>query len=80
MHIHTGESCSNATKVSTLSWTYDKPKRRYSEHPSRSLIATAMAMTITADSLLPRLKSDYDRGYDMAVKGASVVVHVQLRY
>ena len=34
-----------------------------------------MAMTITADSLLPRPKSDYNRGYDMAVKGASVVVN-----
>ena len=33
-----------------------------------------MAMTITADSLLPRPKSDYDRGYDVAVKGAIVVV------
>jgi hypothetical protein len=31
-------------------------------------------MTITADSLLPRPKLDYDVGYDAAVKGASVVV------
>ena len=52
----------------------DKPKWRCSEHPSRSYIATVMAMTITADSLLSRPKSDCDRGYDVAVKGASVVV------
>jgi hypothetical protein len=31
-------------------------------------------MIITADSLLPRLKLDYDEGYDVAVKGPSVVV------
>ena len=35
---------------------------------------TVMAMTITVDSLLPRPKLDYDRGYDVAVKGLSVVV------
>ena len=74
MHTHTGGSCSNATEVRTLSRTDDKPKWRCSEHPSRSQIAMAMAMTIITDSLLPRLKLDYDRGYDMAVKGASVVV------
>ena len=74
MHTHTGELCSNATEVSTLSLTDDKPKWRCSGHPSRSQIATAMAMTITTDRLLPRPKSDYDRGYDVAVKGASVVV------
>jgi hypothetical protein len=34
----------------------------------------AIAMTIITDSLLLRLKSDCIRGYDMAVKGASVVV------
>ena len=75
MHTHIGEPCSNATEVRTLSWTDDKPQRWCSEHPSRSQIATAMAMTITADSLLPRPKSDCNGGYDMAVKGASVVVH-----
>ena len=32
------------------------------------------AMTITVDSLLPRLKLNCDVGYDVAVKGASVVV------
>ena len=69
VHTHTDEPC-------TLSWTDDKPKRQCSEHPSRSQIATAMAMTITAHSLLLRLKSDCDRGYDVAVKGASVVVNV----
>ena len=35
-------------------------------------------MTITADSLLPRPKLDYDVGYDAAVKGASVVVPVYI--
>jgi hypothetical protein len=30
-------------------------------------------MTITVDSLLPRPKLDCDVGYDVAVKGASVV-------
>ena len=74
VHTHTGEPCSNATEVSTLSRMDDKPKKWFSEHPSRSQIAMAMAMTITIDRLLPRLKSDYDRGYDVAVKGASVVV------
>ena len=39
-----------------------------------------MAMTITANNLLPRPKSDYDRGYDMAMKGASVVVPQHLEY
>ena len=74
MHIDTGEPCSNAAEVRTLSWTDDKPKRWCSEHPSWSQIVMVMAMSITADSLLPRPKSDYDRGYDVAVKGASVVV------
>jgi hypothetical protein len=35
---------------------------------------TVTAMTITIDSLLPRPKLDYDGGYDVAVKGLSVVV------
>ena len=35
---------------------------------------TVKAMTITADSLLPRLKLDCDVGYHVAMKGASVVV------
>jgi hypothetical protein len=52
----------------------DKPKWWCSEHPSQSQIVTAMAMTIITDSLLSRPKSDCDRGYDMAMKGASVVV------
>jgi len=33
-----------------------------------------MAMSITADNLLPRPKLDFDVGYDAAVKGVSVVV------
>ena len=37
-------------------------------------MAMVKAMTITIDSLLPRLKLDYDMGYDAAVKGTSVVV------
>jgi hypothetical protein len=35
-------------------------------------------MIITADSLLPRPKLDCDEGYDMAVKGPSVVVKHQM--
>ena len=35
-----------------------------------------MAIGITIDSLLLRLKLDCDVGYDAAVKGASVVVHL----
>jgi hypothetical protein len=35
-------------------------------------------MSITADSLLPRLKLDCDVGYNAATKGASVVVSVKL--
>jgi hypothetical protein len=34
------------------------------------------AMTITVDNLLPRSKLDYDRGYDVAVKGLNVVVYI----
>ena len=54
----------------------DKPKKWFSEHPSRSQIAMAMAMTITADKLPSRPKLDYNGGYDVAVKGLSVLVHV----
>jgi hypothetical protein len=39
-----------------------------------------MAMTIITDNLLSRPKSDCDRGYDMAVKGASVVVLEQAMF
>jgi len=52
----------------------DKPIRRCSVHPNRSQMPTAMAMTITADSLLLSLKLYYDGGYDVVVKGLSVVV------
>jgi hypothetical protein len=45
-----------------------------SVHYSRSQMPTVTAMTITIDSLLPRPKLDYDGGYDVAVKGLSVVV------
>jgi hypothetical protein len=37
-------------------------------------MVTLKAMTITVDSLLPRLKLDCDVCYDMAAKGASVVL------
>ena len=37
---------------------------------------TVKAMTLTVDSLLPRLKLDCDVGYDAAAKGASVVVYL----
>ena len=45
-----------------------------SVHRRQSQIATVRAMIITTDSLLPRPKLDCDGGYDMAVKGPSVVV------
>ena len=35
---------------------------------------TVKAMTIIVDSLLLRLKLDYDGAYDMAVKGLDIVV------
>jgi hypothetical protein len=35
---------------------------------------TLKAMTITIDSLPPRPKCGYDGGYNMAVKGLSIVV------
>jgi hypothetical protein len=35
---------------------------------------TVRAMTITVDSLLPRPKCSCEGGYDVAVKGLSVVV------
>ena len=78
MHTHTRGSCSNATEVRTLSRTDDKPIRQCSVHPSRSQIPTVMAMSITAHNLLARPKLDCDVGYDMAVKGANVVVFVTL--
>jgi hypothetical protein len=75
VHTHTRGSCSNATEVRTLSRTDDKPIQRCSVHLSRSQTPTVMAMSITAHSLLPRPKLDCDVGYDMVVKGASVVVN-----
>ena len=53
-----------------------KPIGGISVHRSRSQMPTVKAMTITVDSLLPWLKLDYDAGYDVAVKGPSVVVEV----
>jgi hypothetical protein len=41
---------------------------------------TVKAMTITINSILSRLKLDYDVGYDAAVKGASIVVQVLFDY
>jgi hypothetical protein len=35
---------------------------------------TVKAMTVTVDSLLPRLKLDCNVGYDATMKGVSVVV------
>jgi hypothetical protein len=60
-------------EVRTSSWTDDKPIWRCSVCPSRSQIPTVMAMSITADSLLPRPKFDCDVSYDAAKKGAVVV-------
>jgi hypothetical protein len=45
-----------------------------SVHHSRSQMSMVNVMTITIDSLLPRPKLDCDSGYDVAVKGPSVVV------
>ena len=42
-------------------------------------MVTVKAVTITVDSLLSRPKLDCDMGYDMAVKGASVVVCTKVR-
>ena len=52
----------------------DKPIWQCSVHPSWSQIPMVMAMTITVDSLLSSPKLDCDGGYDVAVKGSSVVV------
>ena len=41
-------------------------------------MATVKAMTITVDSLVPRPKLDCNVGYDVVVKGASVVVYLSL--
>ena len=54
-----------------------KPIRWCSIHRSRSQMPTVRAMTITANSLLPRPKYGCDGGYDVAMKGLSVVVHVR---
>ena len=43
-------------------------------------MSTVKAMTITVDSLLPRPKLDCDWGYDVAVKGLSVVVILFLEH
>ena len=40
-------------------------------------MATVKAMTITVDILLPRPKLDCEVGYDVAEKGASVVMDVR---
>ena len=72
VHTHTGEPCSNATEVRTLSGTDDKSKWWCSEHPSRPQMPTIIAMIITADNLVLRPKSDCDRGYNVAVKGERV--------
>jgi len=45
-----------------------------SVHHRQSQIGTVMTTTINTDSLLLRPKLDYDGGYDVAVKGTSVVV------
>ena len=46
-----------------------------SVHHSQSQMPTVKATTITVDSFLPRPKLDYDVGYDVAMKGASIVVN-----
>ena len=51
-----------------------KPIGGDSVYHSRSQMPTVKVVTITVDSLLPRLKLDCDVGYDAAVKDVSVVV------
>ena len=51
-----------------------KPIGGVSVHHSRSQMLMVKAMTITVDSLPPRPKLDCDASYDVAMKGASVVV------
>ena len=88
--LHIGELVANAVvllythrrvvlqcaEVRTLSQMDDKPIRWYSLHHSQPQMTTVMAMTITIDSLLPRPKYGCDGGYDVAVKGLSIVVHL----
>jgi hypothetical protein len=45
-----------------------------SVHCSRSQIPTVKAMAIIVDTLPPRPKCGCDGGYDVAVKGSSVVL------
>ena len=47
-----------------------------SVHRRPSQIAMVKAVTITVDSLPPRPTLDCDGGYNVAMKGASVVVEV----
>jgi hypothetical protein len=74
VYTHTDGCASNATEVRTLSRTDHKPIQRCSVYRSRSQMPMVRAMTITADSLLPRPKCGCDGNYDMVVKGLSVVV------
>jgi len=80
VYTHTDGSCSNATEVRTISWTDHKLIWWCSIHHSRSQMSIVRAMTITADSLLPRLKYGCNGGYDVAVKGLSVVVSVPFSF
>ena len=73
MYTNTTGSFSNATEGPYHRWIISQ-YGGVSVHHRRSQMTTVMVMTITVDSLLPRPKLDYDGGYDMAVKGASVVV------
>ena len=66
-------------EVGPLSPANDKPIQHCSIHHSQSQMPMLMAMTIIVDSLLPRPKLDCDVGYDVAMKGPSVVVHVRPR-
>ena len=52
-----------------------KPFGGVSVHRSRSQMPMVKAMTIIVDSLLSWLKLDCDVGYNVAIKGASVVVY-----
>ena len=56
-----------------------KPIGSVSLHHCWSQMSMVKAMTITVDNLRSRPKLDYDVGYDVAMKGASVVVHGDVR-
>jgi hypothetical protein len=74
VYTHTVGSCSNATEVRTLSLTDHKPIQRCECTPQTISDSDDEGYDHHTDSLLSRLKLDYDVDYDATVKGVSVVV------